>query len=130
MYRLGDYGYRFRPFSDTAALKSNGYSCLLQRAITDFGADESFCMASKKLYEHYGIVINPSMVRLITEKHAKAIAALDEQLSTPVAQQAKIIIAQSDGSMIPIVNTSAVKSDSSEQSLNAPRDQRKTVIPQ
>ncbi|MDO9103957.1 MAG: hypothetical protein Q7U57_03245 [Methylovulum sp.] len=42
----------------------------LQRAITDFGADQAFGLVPKKFQEHYGMAIPVSTVRNITEYHA------------------------------------------------------------
>ena len=48
------------PFSLSAEVKSRGYSLLLERIVTDFGADISFGQVVEKLKEHYGITISAS----------------------------------------------------------------------
>ena len=53
-------------------MKSRGYSLRLQRAITDFGADDAFEEACKKLKEHYGIEAPISTARAITLQHGEA----------------------------------------------------------
>jgi hypothetical protein len=71
----------------------------LQRAATDFGADTSFATSVNKLKEHYGIEVPISAIRLMTQKHAEGISNLKGQ-ETP---QEKVVISQTDGNMIPIV---------------------------
>ena len=46
-----------RPFRLSSGTNTRGYSALLQRAMVDFGADESFAKAVKKVKEHYKIYI-------------------------------------------------------------------------
>ncbi|MBC8012007.1 MAG: hypothetical protein H7067_18130 [Burkholderiales bacterium] len=40
-----------------------GCSRRLQRALTDFGADEAFAPAAAKGWEHYGVEVNAERVR-------------------------------------------------------------------
>jgi hypothetical protein len=79
--------------------------------MTEFGADESFEKAVGKLKEHYGVDVPVSAVREVTLQHG-AQMALEEERSG-VAQGAvgasrplrpgEAVIAEIDGSMIPIV---------------------------
>lgn len=85
-------------------MKPRGYSRHLQRVICDFGADHAFGQVSIKLQEHYGISVPYTASRQITETHAAQIQ-LAKNLCSPKCQDADIIIAESDGSMIPIVET-------------------------
>jgi hypothetical protein len=85
-------------------VKPRGYSQHLQRVICDFGADHAFGQVSMKLQEHYGISVPYTASRQITEIHAAQIQ-LTKDLYKPKCQDADIIIAESDGSMIPIVET-------------------------
>jgi hypothetical protein len=98
--RLGRRGVRLRPFCLKAQVEPEGYSRALQRALTDFGAEESFERAAARVKEHYGIEIAGSAIRRITYRHARRIQAVE-----PVrpAQPAKTLITQMDGSMIPLV---------------------------
>lgn len=66
-----DKKIRIRPFSTSAEVQCRGYSMRLQRVLTDFGADEAFGTAAKKVREHYGIDVPASTTRLKVEKHAK-----------------------------------------------------------
>lgn len=93
-----------RPFCLAARVKCRGYSRRLQRAMTDFGADESFGKASKKLKEHYGIEVPISATRKVTQSHGEAML-LEEPASELGKQGARVVIAGMDGSMVPIVST-------------------------
>ena len=93
----------------------------LQRAITDFGADEPFAGAAAKLREHYGIEVPMSTVRAVTEHHGAAIRARQPQGSPwPDAPGVDVLIAELDGSMVPLVDTAGPGDGA------APRDHRKT----
>jgi len=72
----------------------------LQRAVTDFGADVSFAQAAEKMKEHYGIDVPTSMIQKITKVHARKM----ENWEPPrVNANAKILIAEMDGGMVPIL---------------------------
>jgi hypothetical protein len=118
-YRTIEGGKLCRPFQNRAEVFCRGYSTRLQRAITDFGADVPFAHVRDKIYEHYGIHIANGAAATITERHASHLSETD---MTPVARLAKgalTLIAETDGSMIPIVQTGT--SDAS-----GPQDRRKT----
>lgn len=100
--RLGRRGSRFRPFSQSAGLKPRAYSRALQRALTDFGAEESFARAAARVHEHYGIEIGASPVRACTLKHGRSILKAANKIQLPPAQA---IITQIDGSLIPVVQS-------------------------
>lgn len=77
---------------------------LLQRAITDFGADVPFHKVPAKLSEHYGITVPISSSRAITEKHAEEISAGQElDTNIPDRQGVDVLIEEVDGCLIPIV---------------------------
>jgi hypothetical protein len=71
--------------------------------MTDFGADESFGEAVKKLKEHYGIEVPISGVRKVSQGHGEAMLR-EEPQSELGKQGARLVIAGMDGSMIPIVS--------------------------
>lgn len=78
----------------------------MQRAITDFGADDSFLGAAGKLKEHYGIDIPVSTVRVVTEKHGEAMLARQAPVSVwPDRPGVDRLITEMDGSMLPVVET-------------------------
>ncbi len=99
---------RLRPFSSSAQIKCRSYSYYLQRAIVDFGADVSFQEAQKKLLEHYRLELPVSSIQAIVENHAKNVFEFleNEDLEEGTAQQ---IVAELDGSMIPVVDTEIPK---------------------
>ena len=100
-YWDGRNGHEIRPLSQACGLHNRGYSRGLQRAITDFGADTSFEHAVKKIKELYGFTVPESSCRKITLDHAENID--DNFLPEPPANFADVIIAEADGSMVPIV---------------------------
>lgn len=84
-------------------MSNRSYSLPLQRALTDFGIEESFARAVERVKEHYGIDVPASAIRQVTETHAAAVAEFclkNPLMNVPVAQQ---LIAEMDGSMIPTV---------------------------
>jgi len=105
-------GRLVRPFSESCEVKCRGYSLCLQRRITDLGADVPFGKVSEKLYEHYGINIPYSPIRKITENHAEAVRK-NEYSETVIPEHTGVeyIIGETDGTMIPIVDTAGKVSD-------------------
>jgi hypothetical protein len=105
------------PFESFSGTKMDSYSRRLQRALTDFGIDETFEEASKKIYEHYKIEIPISGIRTITYKHANAIkkqqhaelnrckSVYSPRYAVTLGEGAQYIVAQTDGTMVPIVST-------------------------
>ncbi len=77
----------------------------LQRAIVDFGADDSFGKTVKKIRIHYRIDLSQSSIRKITLHHAHNIKKLkkDIQKFDSVKAFVDYIIAEADGVMAPIV---------------------------
>lgn len=93
---------RIRAFVSSARVSHRGCSLPLQRAVVDFAADVSFLQAVDKLVEHYGVLLNESSIRRITEEHAQRISEKALKVTAP-ATASKEIIAEMDGGMIPIV---------------------------
>jgi hypothetical protein len=120
VYRFNDKaGSRIRPFSDTAQVHSHSYSKPLQRVVSDFGADNAFGQVNKKLKEHYKITLPMRAASTITEFHAQRIAAHKDLLCKESSAQADTVIAESDGSMVPIVETYV------PETSKKPKDRRK-----
>lgn len=114
-------GVVVRPFCERARVKPRRYSRVLQRAMVDFGADESFAQAGRKLTEHYGIEVPISAIRTATQAHGQALAEREAQGAVSNADKAAPathLIAEIDGSMVPIVDVEAPRDD-------APADGRK-----
>ena len=91
----------------SAEITARCCSLALQRAITDFGADHAFGQVPHKLREHYGIEMSESTVRKITEHHAQQVLERQEERDAENAdiktKGYKIVIAEIDGCMVPIV---------------------------
>lgn len=102
-------------------MSARGYSQLLERRITDFGAEVPFGKISFKLKEHYGIEVPTSSAQAIVEAHACNIRE-NEHLKTEIPEGHGVdrIVAELDGSMIPIVTTDSIPSG------DEPIDRRKT----
>jgi hypothetical protein len=80
----------------------------LQRALTDFGADHAFAAAALKVQEHYGVSVPVERVRTVTLQHAHALAAQAPQpVRTLPPRGAEHLVAEADGTMVPIVDTRA-----------------------
>jgi hypothetical protein len=99
-------GHMLRPLCRAAGVHCRGYSEPLQRRMTDFGADLAFGQVPHKLKEHYGIEVPSSAVRSITEAQARAIHAQQVETTVP-AQGVPWVIVETDGTMIPLVDTAA-----------------------
>jgi len=100
-------GKRHRPFCEQAKVHCGGSSRRVQRALTDFGADDAFAVAAKKFHEHYGVEVSVYRARETTYEHARR---MKEQTPAPCralpAEGAKIILTEADGCMMPTVKTS------------------------
>jgi len=99
-WRRGRRGGLLRPFCERAGITPRGRSRRLQRALVDFGAEESFARAAQRVQEHYGLDVAASAVRRQTLAHGAQLSALKVE---PPKVAAHTLITQLDGSMIPIV---------------------------
>jgi len=107
-WRLGRRGARWRPFCERAAVVARGCSQRLQRALADFGAEESFERAAARVKEHYGVTVPVRRVRQVTLRHA---AAMSTRQPVAPKQAADCVVTQMDGSMIPVVATALEGTD-------------------
>jgi hypothetical protein len=92
--RLGRRGRLLR------CLRVGRYSKKLQRAVTDFGAEDSFLRAAVRIKEHYGIGVSSSAIRRITFAHGRKIGPAEPAKPVP---KAKVLVTEMDGSLIPVV---------------------------
>jgi hypothetical protein len=100
---------QLRPVLSQLKVTSRGCSRRLQRALTDFGADEAFAPAAGKVAEHYGVEVNAERVRQVCLHHAGQIAAQAKVEPHTVLSSKpgpEWIVTSGDGSMLPIVDTS------------------------
>jgi hypothetical protein len=78
----------------------------VQRALTDFGADDAFATAAQKFEEHYGVEVSAYRAKQTTYKHARR---MKNQASKPSralpAKGAARVLAEADGCMVPTVTT-------------------------
>jgi hypothetical protein len=89
--------------------------------MTDFGAEKAFAGAAVKLKEHYGIVVPVSAVRDCTEEHGARMRAQEKQKGDWSDRAGvPVLIAEMDGSMLPVVDVVEPKSGEALQ------DRRKT----
>lgn len=104
---------RIRAFAQSAKVSHRGCSRPLQRAVTDFGADQAFAQVMDKLVEHYGIVLGESTIRRITQGHAQKIFERTQaQPRWPTQpRDTQEMIVEMDGGMVPIVEPDTTKSD-------------------
>ena len=102
-----------RPFAVGARVNPRGCSRPLQRAITDFAADDPFAKVASKLREHYGFEIGESTIQRIALGHAQAIFESDRPSAEFPKEPGryKQIVAQTDGGMIPIMEPDAEQKD-------------------
>lgn len=101
LLRLGRRGAELRPFCVAAHVQNRAYSRRLQRVMVDFGAESAFASAAARVREHYGIEVPVSRVRDSTLRHAARIGGTAEKVKA--RPQAKVLITEMDGSMVPIV---------------------------
>lgn len=107
-YRCGRSGELVRPFATSAGVECRGYSLGLQRAMVDFGAEASFAQAATAVEEHYGIEVPGGAVRRYTGAHGAVMLAEQEEQEAKLEAGGEVqLIGELDGSLIPIVTTSA-----------------------
>lgn len=104
-----------RPFQSAAQVRSRSLSLGLQRAIVDFGADTSFSSAAEKVREHYGIEVSVSSVRDVTQKHGFAMELETEIPAEMPNTGVKTLVAQIDGTFLPVVETGDFAGDKRKQ---------------
>jgi hypothetical protein len=115
-----------RPFCAQAGVRPGGYSRRLQRALVDFGAEDSFGAAVRRVREHYGIDVPASAARVWTLRHGQGIGVMAERAQPrPGALRA---IAQMDGSMVPIVQTKAGSADARQNKTVCWREARLCLV--
>lgn len=107
-WRLGRRGKVLRPFCAAVGVQSQGSSRRLQRAMVDFGAEESFAKAAQSVGEHYGVDVSVGRVRRHTLAHGAQMSGLTVP---PPKHHVPTLVSQMDGSMIPIVEPSAESPD-------------------
>lgn len=76
-------GVKSKPLLDDMGITHHGRTETVNRALTDFGIEDSFCQAGKRFEEHYGFKINPTTVDRVTKESALGCQAyLEERLQS------------------------------------------------
>jgi hypothetical protein len=96
-----------RPVNRTLHVHGRGRTPGLERVLTDFGMDDSFDRASKKVLEHYGLKVGrTSLLRVVerqgerAERHIRVVldcAQLEAEFSSPAHPLAEVLV-EMDGS--------------------------------
>jgi hypothetical protein len=95
---------QIRPFSESAEVKCRGYSEALQRASTDFGADDALCQSGQAKRTLWDLRFAVSAICGFTEGHGAAKRSHDKQKSDGRDQAGvPVLIAEMDDSMLPVV---------------------------
>jgi hypothetical protein len=97
--------HHLRPFAGRAKVSGRCKSMRLERAMCDFGIEDSFASANGRLLEHYGFKLHAGAMRSATLKHAgRAEHKLKAEYAQPwrelPARGPGVIIAEADGSML------------------------------
>ena len=111
MWREGRGGRSFNPLGRAWQVRCRGLSLGLQRVLTDFGAATSFARAVAQVKEHYGVEVNASGVRGATLGHGVQMAAGQAERVELRRGGVSQVIAEMDGSMIPLVQIKAGSGD-------------------
>ena len=98
-----------RPFAASAQVGNRSYSLPLEQAISDFGAATPFAKVAEKIKRHYGVDIGSSAAYIVTHRHAQAMAAFG--VLPQARTEAGILIAEMDGSMVPIVQMAVTETE-------------------
>lgn len=99
-----------RPLPSRLGVSPRGKSLRLQRALADFGIDESFAVARTKVKEHYGLDIGAEAVRVATLEHARAAQSWSKECSPKdfralPAQGSETLVCEADGSFLRLVKS-------------------------
>lgn len=99
-----------RPLAALLGLRAGGLSRNVQSLLVDFAAEESFARASERLFKHHRLRVSATTVRTFTLKHARSIRLIHEAeggTGALASNGADDIVAEIDGTMLPVVLTSA-----------------------
>lgn len=120
---------QIRPFTESAQIKTRRCSSLLQRVMTDFGADNAFGQVPNKLREHYGIEMPVSTVRKTTENHAQKILVQQETYKSDLKTIIyRLLVGGIDGCMVPIVEESKESVDKRKGKKTVWKESRLTLV--
>lgn len=115
LWREGRGGRSFRPVGRSLGVRCRGVSLGLQRVLTDFGAETGFARAVAQVREHYGVEVNASGVREATLRHGAQMARSQAEAAPLRRGGVRQVVAQMDGSMIPLVRFKAGAGDARQR---------------
>jgi hypothetical protein len=93
---------RYYPLEARMGISNRVISRRCQKFMTDFGIEESFQLATKRMHEHHGVEINTSAIRRVTLIHAKRAEKLVTEVETATRPSRQMIL-EMDGEMVPLV---------------------------
>ena len=93
---------RYAPLEVLMGISNRSISRRCQKFMVDFGIEESFQLAAKRMQEHHGVEINASTIRRMTLMHAKRAEQLVTEID-PTPHPSKQMILEMDGEMVPLV---------------------------
>ena len=124
MWREERGGRSFNPVGRALQARCRGVSLGLQRVLTDFGAESGYARAVAQVKEHYGVEVNASGVRAATLRHGAEMAARQAERVELRRGGVAQVIAEMDGSMIPLVTIKAGSGDGRKRRAVAWREAR------
>lgn len=123
-----------RPVWDAWKLRDGSRTIAVERALTDFGAEESFGQASRRFQEHYGFEVGRTSVARVAERQARRAEAYVEQrlqaaratFEHPLSERPGVeyIVAQLDGCEIRTGQIVAIETEERTKKRNLPRRRR------
>lgn len=111
-----------------AGVRCRGYSLPLERAVADLGADVPFGKVGEKVKEHYGIVLPICAARTLTEGVACDLAESDYLPALQAANDSHQLIAETDGGMVPIVETRKDVADARKGKMTFWREAKVCIV--
>lgn len=101
-------GKTVRPLALLLQVVPGGCSLNLEKAVVDFGAEDSFELAGRRLLQHHHVRLSTSRIRKITLRHAHAIARREKPtggVGVLPGRGASQIVSEIDGTMLPVVDS-------------------------
>ncbi len=127
-------GQSFRPVQEVLGIRNGGRSTALERALTDFGAEDSYGQGADRFEEHYGWHVDRGCVRHVTRKVADEVEkwvttrlesgedAFMESLATRPGVDR--VLGEQDGSMVRTGTLSAAPGKETTATRRLPRRRR------
>jgi len=110
-----------RPLCSRLGLRPGGYSRGVEKAVVDFGAEDSFALAAERLSRHHPVKLSASSVRSITLDHAGKMQerqSASGSVGVLPARGAAHLIAEADGTMLPVVDFCEGKKSAGDRRKN------------